>query len=172
MGVIGIILGNLKNMRRAKKLRGLGAAGLLAMEDEELYDAAACMSQDGVIEIDDPKLPEALVNIYALTKFEMEVNNGGLCQFFVNLSGECAPYVSRALDAAGAPELREHYDNFLRDNQIDPRDLSGFKLTRIEDYAEQENRFDYDSFDDAFYADSKLHGQIIAYIRENVGALL
>ncbi len=172
MSVFSIILGNIKNMRQAKKLRRLGAEGLLAMEDEDLYDAAACMSRDGVIEIDDPKLREELVNIYALTSFEMEVNNGGLCQFFVNSSGECAPYVSRALEAVGAGELQVRYDAFLRENQIDPRDLSSFKLQSVSDFADQEERFDYDSFDDAFYADCNIHRQIIAYIQANIGALL
>ena len=172
MGVIGIILGNIKNMRQAKKLRGLGAAGLLALDDDALYDAAACVSRDGVIEIDDPRLPEQLVNIYALTQFEAEVNNGGLCQFFVNSSGECAPYVSRALAAVGADGLKALYERFLRENGIDPKDLSSFKLRSVAEYEDQVARFDYDSFDDAFYADCNIHTQIIAYIRDNVEVLL
>lgn len=172
MGVIGIILGNIKNMRQAKKLRALGRDGLLALDDEVLYDAAVCMSRDGVIEIDDPKLPEQLVNIYALTQFESEVNNGGLCQFFVNSSGECAPYVSRALAAAGADGLKTLYERFLRENGIDPKDLSSFKLRSVAEYEDQVARFDYDSFDDAFYADRSIHTQIIAYIRDNVEVLL
>ena len=172
MGVIGIILGNIKNMRQAKKLRALGRDGLLALDDEALYDAAACMSRDGVIEIDDPKLPEQLVNIYALTQFEAEVNNGGLCQFFVNSSGECAPYVGRALTAVGADGLKALYERFLRENGIDPKDLSSFKLRSVVEYEDQVARFDYDSFDDAFYADCSIHTQIIAYIRDNVEVLL
>ena len=44
MGVIGIILGNLRNMRRAKKLRAMPRAELLAMDDEAFYDAMECIT--------------------------------------------------------------------------------------------------------------------------------
>ncbi len=38
----------------------------------------------------------------------MEVNNGGLCQFFVNSSREFAPDLSAALDAIGALEHKKY----------------------------------------------------------------
>jgi len=35
-----------------------------------------------------------------------EVNNGGLCQFFVNSSSECVPFISKALEAVGALDIK------------------------------------------------------------------
>ena len=168
MGMIGIILGNIKNMRQAKKLRALGRDGLLALDDDALYDAAACMSRDGVMEIDDPGLPEQLVNIYALTQFEAEVNNGGLCQFFVNSSRVVAPYVSDYMALIGASEHKALFDGFISQHRIDLNDLSSFIIHRHRDYEAQTKRYPFDEYDDAFYALPSLEEPLTAYIKANL----
>lgn len=169
MGVIGMILGNLRNMKRAKKLRAMPRAELLAMDDEDFYDAMACITEDAVYDLGEQKdLPRELIVVYTLVKLEMEVNNGGLCQFFVNSSRECAPYVSEALEAVGALGIKDLFEGFVKGNGIDVRDLSSFKLSRIEEFEEQTKRFDFDTFDDRFYEDHALHQQIIAYARKHV----
>ena len=110
--------------------------------------------------------------VYSLNKFEAEVNNGGLCQFFVNSSRECAPYISDALAAVGALELKVLYDNFISENKIDVNDLSSFKISAVDEYIEQTTRFDFDSFDDEFYKDTNIHQQIIDYSRKHVDQLI
>ena len=169
MGVFGIILGNLRNMKKAKKLRTMPRAELLAMDDDEFYDAMECITEDAVYDLVEQKdLPQELIFAYTLIKLEVEVNNGGLCQFFVNSSRQCAPYVSEALDAVGAVGIKELFDRFVTCNGIDVRELSSFKISKIEDFEKQTERFDFDAFDDRFYEDSSLHQQIIDYARRNV----
>ena len=169
MGVFGIILGNLRYMKKAKKLRTMPRAELLAMDDDEFYDAMECITEDAVYDLVEQKdLPQELIFAYTLIKLEVEVNNGGLCQFFVNSSRQCAPYVSEALDAVGAGGIKELFDRFVTGNGIDVRELSSFKISKIEDFEKQTERFDFDAFDDRFYEDSSLHHQNIDYARRNV----
>ena len=110
--------------------------------------------------------------VYSLIKLEAEVNNGGLCQFFVNSSRECAPYVSKALEVIGATQLKELYDNFIDSNNIDVNDLSSFKISEVEDFESQTQRYDFESFDDKFYEDENLHNQIIEYSKNNLEKIL
>ena len=38
MGILGTIIYNIKNMKKAKKFRTLGKEGLLALNDEDFYE--------------------------------------------------------------------------------------------------------------------------------------
>lgn len=173
MGVIGIILENLRNMRKAKKLRAMPQAELLNMNDEDFYSAMECITEAEVYDLNGQKeLSREMIYVYTLIKLEMEVNNGGVCQFFVNSSSQCAPFVRDALKAVGALEIRELFESFVNDNGIDVCDLDSFKISRIEDFEEQTKRFDFDKFDERFYEHHELHGQIIAYARKNVDRIL
>lgn len=172
MGVLGTIIYNIKNMKKAKKFRTLGKEGLLALNDEDFYDAIECICEDAVYDIKDAQLTDEQKFVYSLNKFEAEVNNGGLCQFFVNSSSECAPYISNALTAIGAIELKILFDNFIGENKIDTNDLSSFKISSIDEYEAQTERFDFDSFDDKFYEDENLHKQIIDYARKHIEKLI
>ncbi len=165
---IGTILFNLKNMKKAKKIRAMSKCDLLALDDENFYDAIECVCEDAVYDFNAPELTEEQKLVYSLNKFEMEVNNGGLCQFFVNSSSECAPYISKALDAVGAFELKTLFDEFVSQNNINVNDLSSFKISSVDEYEKQTKRFDFESFDDKFYEDEKLHQQIIDYARKNI----
>ncbi len=145
---------------------------MLSFDDEEFYDAIECICNDAVYDIKKAKLTNAQKFVYSLNRLEAEVNNGGLCQFFVNSSSECAPYVSEALAAVGALEIKELFDNFIIENNIDVNDLSSFKIRDINEYKAQTERFDFDSFDVRFYADVNLHQQIIDYSRKHVEQLI
>lgn len=172
MGIFGQIIHNIKNMKQAKKFRSMGKDGLLALDDEEFYDAIESICEDAVYDITEADLTDEQKIVYSLNKFEAEVNNGGLCQFFVNSSSECAPYISRALDAVGALELKTLFDNFINTNNIDVNDLSSFKISSINEYEAQTTRFDFDSFDDKFYEDTHIHQQIIDYSRKHIEKLI
>ena len=172
MGIFGQIIHNIKNMKKAKKLRSMGKDGLLALEDEEFYDAIEIICEDAVYDIKEANLTDEQKIVYSLNKFESEVNNGGLCQFFVNSSSECAPYISDALAAVGAIGLKMLFDNFISENSIDVNDLSSFKISNIDEYEAQTERFDFDGFDDKFYEDENLHQQIIDYARKHVEQLI
>ena len=71
-----------------------------------------------------------------------------------------------------AIELKTLFDNFISENKIDTNDLSSFKISNIDEYEAQTERFDFDGFDDKFYEDENLHQQIIDYARKHVEQLI
>lgn len=169
MGIIGTILHNLKNMKRARAIRRMPRAELMAMDDSDFFEAMEIVCEDAVYDLKEQQdLSEALIFAYTLIKLEVEVNNGGLCQFFVNSSRDCAPYVSEALAAVGAMETKSHFDRFVAENGIDVQELSSFRISRLEEFEAQTKRFDFDAFDDRFYEDNTLHQRIVDYLRRNV----
>lgn len=172
MGVFSIILGNIKNMRKATKLRKLGKEAILALDEEEFYEVAYCLCNDTIYDIHDQNINHNTVLAYSLLCFETEVNNGGLCQFFVNSSSECAPFMVEAFETIGAEGLKQLYEKFIQENQIDVSDLSSFKITSVDEYEAQTNRFDFDSFDDAFYENEDFHQQVIKYCRDHIEEIL
>ena len=172
MGFVSAILYNIRNMKKAKKIREMGKENLLALEDEDFYEAICCLCDDAVYDIKAVGLTKEQIFAYSLYMFEMEVNNGGLCQFFVNSSSECAPFIGEALEAIGATELKSLFEQFMKDNDIDVTDLSSFKITYVEEYEAQTERFDFDKFDNSFYDNENFHQQIIDYFRANVEQLL
>ena len=95
-----------------------------------------------------------------------------MCQFFVNSSRECAPFISAALTAVGDTEVKALFEGFVSENGIDIQNLSSFKITSIDEYQQQTQRFDFDSFDDAFYKIDHLYSQIIAYAKAHLEEIL
>ena len=172
MGFISVILHNIKNMKKAKKLREMGKDALLALKDEDFYEAICCLCDDAVYDINAVGLAKEQILAYSLYMFEMEINNGGLCQFFVNSSRECAPFIGEALEAIGAIELKSLFEQFVKDNDIDVIDLSSFEITDVEEYEAQTQRFDFDKFDDRFYDDENFHQQVIDYFRVNCDKII
>ena len=107
MGLISTIFSNIKNMKKAKQYRTMGKEGVLALNDDDFYEAVECLCEDAVYDIQAPTLLEEQILVYSLNSFMREVNNGGLCQFFVNSSSECAPFISKALEAIGALDIKK-----------------------------------------------------------------
>ena len=172
MGLFSTIFSNVRNMKKAKQYRNMGKEGLLALNDADFYEAVECLCEDAVYDIQAPELLEEQILVYSLYRFEAEVNNGGLCQFFVNSSSEYAPFISKALEAVGAIELKNLFVQFIEENNIDVNDLSSFKVESIDEFAEQYKRYDFDSFDDQFYSDENLHQQLIDYSRKHIEQLM
>lgn len=172
MGLFSMIFSNVKNMKKAKQYRNMGKEGLLALNDDDFYNAVDCLCEDAVYDIQAPTLLEEQIWVYSLNSFVREVNNGGLCQFFVNSSSECAPFISKALEAIGALDIKNLFDKFIEENNIDVNDLSSFEISSIEEFAEQTKRFDFDSFDNQFYSDENLYQQIIDYSRKHIEQLM
>ena len=172
MGLISTIFSNVKNMKKAKQYRNMGKEGLLALNNNDFYEAIECMCEDAVYDIQAPTLTQEQIIVYSLCRFEAEVNNGGLCQFFVNYSSECAPFISKALEAIGAADLKDLFDKFIEENNIDVNDLSSFKVESIDEFIEQTKRCDFDSFDNQFYSDENFHQQIIDYSKNYIEQLM
>lgn len=142
------------------------------MDDDTLFDAAI-EKIDILVEINEEDAQNAPLTlqqryVYALNLLELEVNNGGLCQFFVNSSRAEAPYVSDGLAAIGAKEHKELFDGFISKYRIDVKDLSSFAVRRVRDFEKQAKRYPFDEYDDKFYTLPSLREPLTAYIRANL----
>lgn len=142
------------------------------MDDGTLFDTAV-ERIDILVELneeDAAKAPLTLPQryVYALNLLEMEVNNGGLCQFFVNSSRAVAPLVSDGLGIIGASEHKELFDGFIGRYGIDVSDLSSFAIRRVRDFEKQAKRYPFDEYDDKFYTLPSLQEPLTAYIREHL----
>lgn len=150
-----------------------GVDELRLLSDIELYEAVChrvqhkAWSEDCGLEL----MSDAQRVIYVTSYYEMEVNNGGLCQFFVNSSQECAPYLSRCLEDLGALEHKKLFDDFVGENSIDLTDLSSFQIDRIEEFEEQTKRYPFDDFDNAFYQLPSIQECSYPFVRAHIEQL-
>ena len=126
------------------------------LTDGELFDAIFRRLEHKACEFEE--LSDALNTFndeqkvfYTLYLLEMEVNNGGLCQYFVNSSRATAPYVSDSMSKVGALEHKELFDGFIAESEIDLSDLSSFAINDLNEFEEQLERYPFDKYDDAFY---------------------
>ena len=146
---------------------------LSVLLDDDLFDAVVYRTEGKVTAFDD--LADGVNSLngpqkvfYALNWLEMEVNNGGLCQFFVNSSRMVAPCISEYMVIVGANEHKKLYDDFISENGIDMTDLSFFDIEKTEEFAEKNEKYPFDDYDDAFYGLEPLETYLKKFIRENI----
>ncbi|MBE6951412.1 MAG: DUF4375 domain-containing protein [Ruminococcaceae bacterium] len=142
------------------------------MDDDTLFETAV-ERIDILVELHEEDAEHAPLTLpqrycYALNLLELEVNNGGLCQFFVNSSRLAAPWVSDGLAAIGAAEHKELFDGFIGKYRIDVKDLSSFSILRVRDFEKQAKRYPFDEYDDRFYTLPSLREPLTAYIRQHL----
>lgn len=148
---------------------------LLKLTDDELFETVYFQNIDLVMSYPDES--QALSQIspeqrtfYILSIYDMEIQNGGLCQFFVNSSRSLAPFVDECLETVGAEEHRKLLAEFVADNNIDLNNLESFDTPDIEDYILQTQRYDFDSFDNAYYELTALRDYLVEYVKNNITA--
>ena len=129
---------------------------LSALSDDELFAAIVARTESKVDSFDELEdgvnsLNSSQKIFYSVNWLEIEVNNGGLCQFFVNSSRMVAPFVSKYLAIIGAEEHQHLYDNFVKKNAIDLTELSFFDVNEAGEFEEKVERYPFDEYDDAFY---------------------
>lgn len=157
-------------MEQQAQNRSLHGEELLTLSDDDLFETVFFQVTDLA---DDPETDEFAPNnltegqktVYVLATFDSEVQNGGLCQFFVNSSRAVAPLVGEYLTAVGADEHRRLYEDFIRNNGLDLTDLSSFMVTSRRGFIKQTKRYDFDAFDDAYCELPALQELVVAYIR-------
>lgn len=157
-----------KALRR--KAEGITLSEAAALSDEELTVCVSCRLED-VDYSELAALPEPARFLCALNAYQAEVNNGGLCQYFVNSSRDTAPYLEKALSAVGAERHWEQFHDFMESNRIDVNDLSDFILEDIDEFEEKCELYAFDEFDTAFYeleAEESLEALSAAYIRNHL----
>ena len=142
----------------------LNADEILITEDDYMYDALIAK----FIDADPNTLTQKQLTVAILITFDAEMMNGGLCQFFINDYSGYAQHVSNALAEVGAVELQNHYISFITQNGIDVSQMDSFRISSIQDYVKQFERFPYEAFDTTFseiYQKENLCDLLLSYVR-------
>lgn len=117
---------------------------------------------------------------YIIDYFNMEIENGGLCQFFVNSSKVVAPYILDSLGEIGASSYMELLEKFVRDNRISLNDLSSFEIEETDEFEDDESedeyemlleRYPFEEFDEAYcelYEEEPLSMLLEKYCKEHI----
>lgn len=160
-------------METQEENRQLHGEDLLSLSDDDLFETIYFQNIDIAEEAEDEdkeleQFTGARKTVYVLGLFDSEIQNGGLCQFFVNSSRVVAPYVSESLKSVGANEHLNLFEEFITANNIDISNLESFKVFSIRGFKKQTKRFDFDSFDDKYYELPALQEKVVAYIKNNI----
>ena len=102
---------------------------------------------------------------YTAACLELEVMNGGLCQFFANCP-DCVPYVPEALEAIGAVEHKALYEQFLAATGIDPLDPV-FQTEDMDEFSRLYELWPWEDFDDAYLSLTPVPELLEAYVKSN-----
>lgn len=159
--------------RDRQRYLAMSTEELEQLTDDQLFEAALARTEARVDAFDSildgaNALPPAARAFYVTSYYEAEVNNGGLCQFFVNSSRHVAPILADCLEAISADDHRALFVRFAEENKINLNDLSSFDIESEYDFAEQMERYPFDEFDDAFYALDSIQDLLPDYIRAHI----
>lgn len=162
-------------MQQQSESLELTTEALAALDDESLFFSAVNRAENIIDDHEEMENGFAALNdhqkvLFAVNLLESEVNNGGLCQFFVNSSRAVAPYISGYLALIGAEEHKALFDGFITRYQIDLNELSSFVIHRARDFEKMTMRYPFDEYDDAFYELPSLEEPLTRYIRANIDA--
>lgn len=178
MGFLKSLLSLIKEIKSnhtaAKKYVQMSADELKCLNDTQLSDAIDTVLYYYIDGEDISKLNEVQLTAVTIKNFDSEVQNGGLCQFFVNSSSEFAPYVSSSLININAMKTAKLFDNFILKNCIDLNDLESFKIKSPDKFDEQCKRYPFDDFDDNYYElyeNEDLSELLITYARNNISVI-
>jgi len=163
-----------------KRALSFSSAELRDLNDEELGDVLRARvfhvlenryEYDYVQAVSD--MSEAMRCALILYTLNDEIQNGGLCQYFVNSTSDMAPYAAEALTAVGASGYAALFTSFCAENGIDLTNLSSFKIDNLDDdeYEAQTECYPFADFDDAYYElyeDQPLEELIGAYARKHL----
>lgn len=99
---------------------------------------------------------------YTAACLELEVMNGGLCQFFANCP-DCAAFVPEALARIGAEAHLAAYEAFLADTGIDPLDPM-FGTEDMEEFSKLYELHPWEDFDDRYCELTPMAQLLEAYV--------
>ena len=142
-------------------LRSALSERLIAEEDRNAWEVRECLSS----------FKGAKKIYYIVNYFDMEVQNGGLCQFFVNSSRDVAPYVVESLNAIGAINYKILLNDFVEEHNINLSDLDSFMIEDVEEFEAQTKRYPFDDFDDKYYElyeKEPLEDLLISYAKKHL----
>ena len=146
---------------------------LSALTDNELFYAVMVRTEQKAESFENWKDGVDSLNpsqkiFYSLNWLEVEVNNGGLCQFFVNSSRMVAPYISEYMAIVGAFEHKELFDNFILSSEIDFSDLTFFDIDDLGEFEEKYEAYPFDDYDNEFYDMEPLETYLTKFAKEHL----
>lgn len=164
-----------REMEKIERYQHMTKEELSSLADEELMDAlsAILINKEGKMDVEEcvEEFRGAVKIVYIVNYFDMEVQNGGLCQYFVNSSRETAPHILECLEGIGAVSYKDLLEKFISENDMSLSDLDSFIIEDIKDYQEQVRRYPFDAFDDAYYElyeDDPLDKYLLEYARKHL----
>lgn len=178
MGLLSKLLGIDKSVKeyeeRTRQYKAMSVRELKQLENDALREALDAILHFEYDSEDISKLNRAQITVLTVLNFDSEVQNGGLCQFFVNSSFLYAPFVSESLAALKMDAHKALFDKFISENRINLSDLSEFKTKKVKEYEAKTQLYPFDDFDDAFYAlyeTEPFEEKLISYVRKNADAV-
>lgn len=161
-----------EQLETAARYRAMTKEEAGGLSDEALWDCVSFLlnQPDGAQVLSEESLPRRA--IYTVECFDREVQNGGLCQYFVNASRETAPELEEALSQVGAESFRTLFHDFITEHDIDVTQLERFAIHSADQFADQARRYPFDDFDEAYYQlyeQEPLDSLCAAYIRRHLG---
>lgn len=105
-------------------------------------------------------------NMYTLLWFDTEMQNGGLGEYFFNVSNITMDYLEKALEDVKALELFKEYKRFMENNNVIEA-INNINKRSVEEYSEFMSKFDFSNFNN-LYEKIDLRLFMANYIRENI----
>ena len=154
---------------------------LLEMQDYEMIPAIC----EGILveirnarsEEELKKIPEVKFYLFAANIFDMEMQNGGLCQFLINAGNIHGSMIEEALRVFGAEEHLRLVSEFCSQNGLDLCNLRKLIPARMEPYGMTDfylrliNEYPFDEFERMYYkleSDCPLQSILATYVRKNI----
>ena len=113
--------------------------------------------------------------VIALTAYDSEINNGGLCQFFSNSSKEFAPNISNYLEQIKALKHKKQFDKFIKTNKINLNELEQYETDSIEDFIDKYDDLPFEDFDREYYEleqEESITNLLIDYTKANYNKII
>lgn len=177
MGIIKEIFETIKlakeNQKKTHSYLSLPSQELAQLTDSELIDVLDAQLYFDVNWESIDSLNQEQLTVTTILQFDREIQNGGICQFFVNSSRSFSPFVSSSLERIGATDIQNIFDTFISTNNIDISNaavLDSFEIFDLKDFETQYKRYPFDDFDNAFmtlYEKENLENLLLDYVRKN-----
>lgn len=154
---------------------------LLALQDYELIiearEAVIDEIRNSESEADLEKIPEIRFYLITASMFDLEMQNGGLCQFLANQGKFHGAMLENALLAFGAEEQSHIFTDFCTRNAIDlsnleellPETTDPYQV--LENYANLMGKYPFADFNKTYFAldgECPLESILGAYIRNHM----
>lgn len=114
---------------------------------EDLYMAVVSSTSGPGADDNFSELPPSLRAMYCVAVLDMEILNGGVSQFFINDGDVMDGWVAESLRIVGLAPIAGLYEDFVRENRIDPGEIHALFWEEGRDFAELCARYPSDDFD-------------------------